>query len=83
MSTEQPPRRVPPLGDRSVLFGMPRRIIGLLWLPIVLALLFLGQGQQVAPVWLYPVGLVPAVVGWLVFALPACRTPCRTAPGPV
>ena len=54
-----------------MLLGLPRRVIGLIWLPVVLALLFLGQGQQVAPVWLYPVGLVPAVAGWLVFALRA------------
>ncbi|TCK20490.1 sensor histidine kinase [Pseudonocardia endophytica] len=68
MSTEQPTSRVAPVGDRSVLFGVPRRIIGLLWLPIVLALIFLGQGQQVSPWWLY-LGLVPAVAGWLVFSL--------------
>lgn len=71
MSTEPPSRRAGPPGGRSVLFGLPRRVLGLVWLPVVLALLFLGQGQQVAPVWLYPVGLVPAVAGWLVFSLRA------------
>ena len=51
-----------------MIFGLPRRFIALLWLPAVLAMLFLSTGQRVEPVWLYPVGLVPAVAGWLVFA---------------
>ncbi|MEJ8281527.1 sensor histidine kinase [Pseudonocardia spirodelae] len=54
--------------DRSPLFGVPRRLVSLIWLPIVLALLFLTPGQGVAPAWLWA-GLVPAVGGWLLFAL--------------
>ncbi|WP_224392087.1 histidine kinase [Pseudonocardia sp. ICBG1293] len=59
-------RRVEP--DRSPLLGVPRRLVSLLWLPIVLFLLFWSPAQQVTPTWLYA-GLVPAVAGWVVFAL--------------
>ncbi|BBG04469.1 MULTISPECIES: sensor histidine kinase [Pseudonocardia] len=55
--------------DRSPALGIPRRLVSLLWLPVVLFLLFWSPGQGVSPAWLYPVGLVPAVAGWLVFAL--------------
>ncbi|ANY07538.1 sensor histidine kinase [Pseudonocardia sp. HH130630-07] len=48
--------------------GVPALLMSLLWLPLLLGLLVLGRGQQVSPVWLYPVGIVPAVAGWLLFS---------------
>ncbi|MBN9797042.1 sensor histidine kinase [Pseudonocardia sp. UM4_GMWB1] len=68
-------RRVEP--DRSSLLGVPRRLVSLLWLPIVLFLLFWSPAQQVSPTWLYA-GLVPAVAGWVVFALYRSMPPVAT-----
>ena len=63
--------------DRSPLLGVPRRLVSLLWLPIVLFLLFWSPAQQVSPTWLYA-GLVPAVAGWVVFALHRSMPPVAT-----
>lgn len=63
--------------DRSPLLGVPRRLVSLVWLPIVLFLLFWSPGQQVSPPWLYA-GLVPAVAGWVVFALYRNMPPVAT-----
>lgn len=58
-----------PAFDRLLVPGVPRRVRSLLWLPVLLGLIFLSSGQQVHPAWLYPIGLVPGVAGWLLFAL--------------
>ncbi|WP_226360602.1 histidine kinase [Pseudonocardia sp. ICBG1142] len=63
--------------DRSPLFGVPRRLLSLVWLPIVLFLLYWSPGQQVSPPWLYA-GLVPAVAGWVAFALYRDMPPVAT-----
>ncbi|MFP5019944.1 sensor histidine kinase [Pseudonocardia phyllosphaerae] len=54
--------------DRSTFLGMPRRVIALLWLPVIVVMIVAIPNQRVSPSWMY-LGLVPAGLAWVVFSM--------------